>query len=143
MRNNMAKKERRLGAPPTERDVKDAVAVIQRDYYDDVETLGDELMGRIKDGEIPDRDAFSDALHETIDGSRRVFVTWLARLGLLATSNYDAYFEEGIGDLDCSESVPYETLMFYALQQDVVEYMQREGVDPFDDDTYEEEEDED
>jgi hypothetical protein len=128
----------------TESDVQDAVAVITRDYYADVAAVGDDLIARIKDGEIPSRDDFfSEALHDTVDGTQRVIYTWEARLGLIASENHDAYFEEGLGDLDCRSSVPHEVLMFYAMQQDVVEYMEREGCDPNDDDSYGEEEDED
>lgn len=130
------------GVEVTEEDVRDAVSVIQRDYYADVKSLGDELIDRIKDGEIPDREAFGDALHETIDGSQRVFVTWQARLGLLATAHEDAYFEELGEILECDGSVPYEKLMFYAMERDVVEYMDREGFDPDDDSIYSDEEDE-
>jgi len=123
-------------AEVTEEDVNDALAVLQRDYYQDVEGLADDLIERIKDGEIPDRDAFGDALHETVDGSGRVIYTAQAQRGLLASSNDDAYFEE-LGDtLQCDGSVPYEQLMFYALQRDVVEHMVREGFDPDDESIY-------
>ena len=130
-------------ADVTEEDVRDAVSVIQRDYYQDVKNLGDELIERVKDGEIPERDGFGDALHDAVDGTQRVIYTWQARLGLLATKNDDAYFEELGEELTCDGSVPYEQLMFYALQRDVVEYMTREGFDPDDDSIYGETDEED
>jgi hypothetical protein len=128
-------------ATVTERDVQDAVAVITRDYYSDVADHGDDLIARIKSGDITDPSDFSDILHQDIDGAARVIYTWQARLGLIASENHDAYFEEGIGDLDCRDSVPYEVLMFYAMQQDVIEYMATNGCDPNDEDCYAEEED--
>lgn len=127
----------------SERQVQDAVSVITRDYYADVRALGDDLIDRIQDGEIERMDDFGDELHETVDGAQRAIYTFQARLGLIASENHDAYFEEGLGDLDCKESVPYEVLMFYALQKDVVEYMEREGFDPYDRGTYAEDEDDD
>jgi len=137
----MGKRRKGTTTEVTERQVQDAVAVITRDYYNDVADLGDQLIDDIKNGEIPGPNDFSDALHEMVDGTQRVIYTWQARLGLIASENHDAYFEEGIGDLDCSESVPHEVLMFYALQQDIVEYMEREGCDPNDRDSYREEDD--
>jgi hypothetical protein len=145
--NQMAKKKKRerdKREPVTESQLRDAVSVITREYYEDVRGIGDDLIDQIQDGDIARSDDFGDALHDAVDGTQRVIYTWQARLGLIASENHDAYFEEGIGDLDCSESVPYETLMFYALQKDVVEYMDREGFDPYDRDTYaEDDEDED
>jgi hypothetical protein len=139
------KREKDQHEPVTERQVSDAVSIITRDYYADVRGVGDELIDAIQDGEITDRESFDERLREDIDGAQRVIYTYNARLGLLASENHEAYFEEGIGDLDCKDSVPYETLMFYAMQKDVLEYMEREGFDPFDDDTYgdEDEDDED
>jgi hypothetical protein len=136
-------KRRKNPEQPTEREVQDAVSVITRDYYGDVASVGDDLIQRIKDGEIASPDDFHDALHDAIDGTQRVIYTWQARLGVLVSENHDAYFEEGLGPLDCSESVPWEQLMFAAMERDVVEYMDREGVDPSDDASYESDEDED
>ena len=127
---------------PTESEVRDAVAVITRDYYGDVQNLGDDLIQRIKDGEIPDADSFHDALHEDVDGTQRVIYTWQARLGVLVSENWDAGLEEGIIELS-GDTIPWEQLMYAAMERDVVEYMDREGFDPSDDDTYESDEDED
>jgi hypothetical protein len=127
---------------PTEREVQDAVAVITRDYYADVASLGDDLIARIKEGEIEDPDNFHDALHDAVDGTQRVIYTWQARLGVLVSENWDAGLEEGIIELS-GDTVPWEQLMFAAMERDVVEYMDREGVDPSDDASYESDEDED
>jgi hypothetical protein len=138
----MAKAKKRKGAlpaVPTENQVQDAVAIIRRAYYADVADLGDSLIQEIQDGEIGDREIFSDRLHEDVDGAARVIYTWQAQLGVLVSENDDAYFEELGETLECDGSVPYEKLMFYAMQRDVVEYMVREGCDPDDDDVYGEE----
>lgn len=132
-----------LNADIAEEDVNDAVSVIRRDYYADVEGLGDSLIEAIKDGEIADREQFQDRLHEDVDGSQRVIYTWQAQLGILASENSDAYFEELGETLECDGSVPYEKLMFYAMQRDVVEYMTREGFDPDDESIFDDEGDED
>jgi hypothetical protein len=135
-------KRRKNPEQPTEREVQDAVAVIRRDYYADVADLGDDLIQRIKDGEIESPDDFHDALHETVDGTQRVIYTWQARLGVLVSENWDTGLEEGIIELS-GDAIPWEQLMFAAMERDVVEYMDREGVDPSDDATYEGEEEED
>lgn len=144
-RRNTARHHRNVHIEDETRiDVNAAVSAIKRDYYEDVKDFGDSLIQAIKDGEIKDRDDFSERLHEDVDGAARVIYTWQARLGLLASDNEDAYFDEMGDELVCDGSIPYEQLMFYAMQRDIVEYMVREGADPDDDETYEEEdEDED
>ncbi len=143
MRRNAARKSRR--DTQSERGlitVEDATSAITRDYYEDVKGVGDDIIRAIKDGEIENEEDADRYLHETIDGTQRVIYTWQARLGLLASSNADAYFEEGLGELVCTDSVPYEQLMYWALRADVLEYLGREDIDIFDPETYEEEEDE-
>ena len=53
--------------------------------------------------------------------------------------NDAAAFEAGVG-IECADDIPYSTLMYFAMRQDVVDNLDREeGDDPFDDETYEEE----
>lgn len=136
----MAKRRGSLPDPRHEVTVDEATSAITKDYYADVRGVGDDIIRAIKDGEITDPDSADTYLHETIDGTRRVIYTWQARLGLLASENADAYFDEGLSDLDCSEGIPYEQLMYWAMRADVLEYLDREGVDLQSDETYEQEE---
>jgi len=96
---------------PTESEVTAATAVLYRDYYSDVTDYGDEFIKRIKEGEFSNSSDFHESMEQELDGCARVIYTWQARLGLLSSENADAYFDEGLGDLDCSEGIKYEELM--------------------------------
>lgn len=105
---------------PTEQQVKDAVAVIQRDYYADVQGVVDELERQVKDGTITTREQADDWLHETIDGHQRVIYTWQAKLGMLASENEDAY-EDEYGE----KPGTVEIAMYAAMKKDVEEAVER------------------
>lgn len=100
----------------TEEDVNAAVSIIQRDYYQDVKGIADEIRQAIKDGEITDVDQLDERLQQEVDGSGRVIYTFQSKLGLLVTSNDEAYEEEfGEKPRDIAAQ------MAYALLQDVRE----------------------
>lgn len=101
--------------------VKIAVAVITRDYYNDVKGIGDNLIEQIKEGEITDAEKFDELLHQDVDGSGRVIYTWQARLGLIATEELDAY-EEDFGEKPESP----EKQLFVAMAREVRAYVERE-----------------
>ena len=54
-----------------------ADSILTMDYYNDVRGVARDLAQRMKDGEIED---FSDALHETVDGTLRVTYTWQSQV---------------------------------------------------------------
>lgn len=123
---------------PSERDLNAAMEVIRRDYMCDVNDLAEEALDQIVDGRVTSPEEFTDWLHETVDGARRVVITFQAKLGLLATDNAEAY-EEDFGEAPAG----VEQAMYAALQRDVFEVLDTNDVDPGDEDTYEpEEEDE-
>jgi len=131
---------------PTEKQVEEALRVIRADYYSDVLGLAEDLVQMVRDGEVDSTESAQDRLHELVDGTQRVIYTYKAQQGLLASDNADAAFEEGLVDPGQFESdVPYGVLMYAAMERDVVERIDA-GVqhddwpDPFDDDTYEEDE---
>lgn len=107
----------------TEDDVKAAVSVIQREYYQDVHYVGDELKEQIERGEISDEETFSDRLAEAVDNTQRVIYTWQSKLGLLVSENADAYVDE-IGEYPIEDGTPnYMALMSMAMQADVRRYI--------------------
>lgn len=117
--------------PPTDSDVRDAVAIIQRDYYADVNDVADSIEDAIKDKEVTDRDGFEQRLDEEIDSHGRVMYTWQNRLGLLVSDNVDAYFEDYGSEGACEgEAINYAKLMFAAMRKDVLEELERRDVDP-------------
>lgn len=106
--------------------VKVAIDILNRDYWDDVRGLTADIIRRVKDGEIKDRDGLQEAVHEAVDGSQRVMYTWQARLGLLSTNNLDAY-EESMGD----KPEGPEQQMFMAMEADVFAQLDAEDVDSY------------
>jgi hypothetical protein len=142
----MAKKKRKShqsrAGRISEEERRDALRVLEADYQQDVESAADSLIDRIEDGEISDREAFGDALHEEIDSARRVFITQLAKETLLVSRNADAYFEEGLGG-DFSDGIDWSAIAFFAFERDVVEDIEREGFDINDDATFSDEDEDD
>jgi len=129
-----------------ERSLNDAMGEIRRDYFDDVrdaaDSIKDELIGRLKDGEAEAGDSLRNWLMEridqTIDGSGRVIYTFEAQKGLLCTDNGGAYFdefgEEGAMDAD---GINWSRLMYAAYRMDVIEQLESIGVDVNDPDATE------
>jgi hypothetical protein len=122
----MARRRRgALPAAPDEPAVRDAVSVIRRDYYADVAAVADSVEERMRS----EADVM-DIIHEEVDASQRVMYTWQARLGLLASENEDAYFEEFEEEGAVHDGgIDYSRLMFAAMERDVIEELQRRGVD--------------
>jgi len=92
----------------------DAWRVIERDYWDDVRGIVEDLEERIKSREVTEDD-LNDALHESCDGHQSIIYTHQARVGLCCTDNADAYEDE------MGEKPPtVEAQMYMALQADVL-----------------------
>lgn len=118
--------------------VNDAVQVIRQDYYQDVQGVAQDVAEYIRENAPIDRDRIMDVIHETIDGHGRVIYTFQAKLGLLASDNEDAYFED-FG----SDTMPTESQKMYcAMERDVYEELDRMGIDINDDYPGQEEDDE-
>jgi hypothetical protein len=98
----------------TEEDVNAAVAIIQRDYYQDVQGIADDLLRAVKDGEITDEEGLEERLQQEVDGSARVIYTFQSKLGLLVCKNDEAY-EDEFGEKPKDIAVQ----MAYAMMQDV------------------------
>lgn len=114
--------------------VDDAMNIIRRDYEEDVASIAKELMEEMKASDIDD---FSDALHGAVDGTQRVIYTYQAMLGVIASKNDEAYVDQGV-ELDFSDGIPWSQLMYFAMYQDVIEYIAREGMDVNDPRSWEE-----
>jgi hypothetical protein len=115
------------GPQTFEKAVQDATGAIYQDYYADVRYLGDDLVERARDGEFYTEEDLMEALEQSVDGSQRVIYTFQAKLGLLVSENADYGIEElGAESFDWSDGIPYSALMYYALRQDVTDYLDRE-----------------
>lgn len=122
--------------------VQKAINTIQRDYHKDVHSWGDDFIAEIKNGEYDDREAFLEAFDERIDSAARVIYTQQAMLAVVASSNDEAAWDEGI-ELDWSEGIPWSQLAFFAFRRDILEYLLDQEIDVDDDETFESDEDED
>lgn len=118
--------------------VDDAISVLYRDYYGDVNQYADDFIERIQAGEWDDRDDFMDSMHEEIDGAARVIYTAQAQRGLLVSENADAGIDSlGPEGFDWSSGIPYSALMYFAFEQDIYEAMERKDFDINDDEIFE------
>lgn len=107
----------------TEADVNAAVSIIQRDYWQDVHYVGDDIKERIERGEISDDDSFREQVEQAVDGTQRVIYTWQSKLGMLATNHPDAY-TEATGEPPVSgNDIDWARMMFYAMLEDVLAYI--------------------
>ncbi len=111
--------------------IEDAQRVLREDYYRDVQAVAENLKQQIDDGDFDDREAFLDALHETIDGHRRVIITWQAMQGVIFSSqDADLGIEEyGADAFDLSDGIPWSQLMYPIFERDVIETLETMGVD--------------
>jgi hypothetical protein len=91
-----------------------ATSVLQKDYYDDVNGVVEEIEKAIADGELTSDSDVYDRIHETIDGHSRVIYTHNARLGLAFCGNPEAYMDE-TGEEPENDSQQ----MFWAMREDV------------------------
>lgn len=104
--------------PITEEDVKAAVDVIRREYYQEVRQYGDDLLEMVKSGEISDDQALTERLEQDVDSSARVIYTFQSKLGLLVSDNDEAYEQE------FGEPPPDDARQMYAAMiADIRDYM--------------------
>ncbi len=87
--------------------------------------IADDIADRIAKEPDFDRDAMMDAVTEACDGA--IVYTRDAEEYLMASRNSDAADDVDNGITDAAQRA------FYALQQDVIEELDRRGIDPNDD----------
>lgn len=104
----------RLEQPEPEPTVDDAFRILNRDYWDDVRGVVDEMKRAIRDHEVTSEEELYDYLCEHTEGHQRVIYTFQARWGLCCSDNPDAY-EEETGEKPAS----VEAQMLVAFQADI------------------------
>lgn len=100
----------------TEEDVQAAFDILNKDYWNDVRGVVEDLEQHVERGEITDQEKLEEYLNQFVEGTQRVIYTFQAKIGMLCTNNADAYQEMGYeisGDIDWSK------LMFCAMVEDV------------------------
>lgn len=117
----------------TEQQHEDAMRVLRAEYYQGVRSVAQDIGDRVKDKEITSQDDFERAIHEAVDGSYWVIYTHANMQVLMCSDNSDAYFDEGIGSGEelCSRGgIDWMVLAFYAMERDVRQQIDAEGIEP-------------
>jgi hypothetical protein len=112
----------------TEEQHDEAMRVLRAEYYQGVRGVSAELAERIKDGEITERGGLDQALSEAMDGSYWVIYTHANFQVLLCTDHHDEYMEQ-MGEAPVADgSVSWAALAYFAMERDVRDQMDAEGV---------------
>jgi hypothetical protein len=114
----------------TEEQHDEAMRVLRAEYYQSVRGIAATLAERVKDGEITDRDGFEQAIHESVDGSYWVIYTHANFQVLLCSDNHDAYSEEYGEPPVQGDSINWAALAFAAMERDVRQQIDAEGIEP-------------
>jgi len=117
---------------PATRDA--ALSFLRADYYEDVSGYADDIereaRERAKAGETDLREWLLEYIHETVDGCQRVIYTGLAIETLLFSSNDSAYADDfGTEGMVKDGAVNYSALAYCAVERDVIEELERRGLD--------------
>ena len=84
--------------------------ITRQSYWDEIRSLADDAIEAWRDGDVADRDALSDWIHETIDGHKWIIYYALRADVLRYTDNKEAY--EEFGGLDHCDGL--DAVMVYA-----------------------------
>ena len=128
-----------------------AMTLMRRAYYSTVRDLSQEIVKAIHNDEITDSESLRQYVHETCDGSQWVIYTGKAMQVLLASDNDGAYADEyGEEGIVRDGAINWSSLAYAAMERDLYEQLEAEGVNVNGDDKNEllgieeeEEEDED
>lgn len=116
----------------TEEERDEASRILSAAYFADVRRTAERIVDEIRSGNIEDRGELFNAIRETVDGHRRVFITYKAIETVLYSPNASAGFDGGLlaGDLaDTDLSQLMTQIAYAAFEQDVLEQLERMDVD--------------
>lgn len=116
--------QRALNDRAQEPTVEVAVRRIQKDYYDDVRRIGDDIKQQILNRDLTDEEEVREQITTEVDGSQRVIYTHEAMLGLISSDNAGVYLEEfGAEGAIEGGDIQWSRLMYAAMERDVYEYL--------------------
>lgn len=106
------------------------------DYYTEVRDLADsiqeELLSRLEDGETGEdlREWLLEHIHECVDSHQWVIYTWHAKHVIIFSDNDGAYADEfGPEGMVEDGAIQWSRLAYAALQRDLYEQLDSNGVD--------------
>lgn len=119
-----------LDAEEMRQAVELARSILRADYYRDVRGIADSVADAIKCGEVTDREGLFDRIAEECDSSGRVIYTALAQDAIRYSDNDSAYADNfGSEGIVVNGDIQWSRLAFAALERDVVEQLDAEGID--------------
>ena len=124
-------------------EIRNAENVLRDEYWDDIRSIITDVMDEIKTGNITDREAAIDYIHECIDGHQRCIYMGKAIDTLRWCSNENAAAEQGMQLTESGGQISWGVLAYFAIQEDVMEEIRRMGTDLDDPELYYQEENED
>lgn len=98
--------------------------ILQREHYDTVTDIVEDIKTAIEDGDYTDADSLREHITETVGGHHDVIYTSCAKDILRYSDNDEAYYEQ-TGE----EQPEWSSLAAPALEADVYERLTREGID--------------
>jgi hypothetical protein len=107
--------------------VQEALNILRADYYTSVRATAEDMIRRIKSGEIDSAEALETDIHETADGSYWVIYTHANLQCMQASDNWLEAEDAGHDEGNLSEQLP--TYAFYAFRCDLAEQLEAEGID--------------
>jgi hypothetical protein len=102
------------------------------EYYGAVRSMAKEGADKARAGEFSDREELIEWVHESVDGSYWVIYTH-ANLDVLRYSDNDSAYSDNFGAegmTDKSGNINWAALAYAAMEQDVMEALSAEGIDP-------------
>lgn len=111
-------------------------------YNEEIRSLAEDYVKRIKAGDFEDREAFLQDVHETLDGHAFVIYTFKAQCVCLVSDNSDVYVDNyGSDGLVKDGYINWEAMAYAAMEADLLDALYAD-VDVNDDDTFQPEEEE-
>lgn len=126
--NPKRKKERTMARKDTDELINSGINELRKAYYGAIKDLAQDYKERINDGEFDDRESLLDDIHQSIDGWEWVIYTHKAKIVVLVSDNSEYSLDEGLVELSGNE-IPWPQLAYGAIEADLYEQLDAEGVD--------------
>jgi hypothetical protein len=118
-------------------------SALAKAYNEEIRAMAEDYAKRIKAGDFDDRAAFMDDVHETLDSHEFVIYTFKAQCVCLVSDNSGAMVDNfGSEGLTKDGSINWEAMAYCAMEADLYDWLDSDGIDLNDDDTFAGEEDE-
>ena len=109
---------------------EEAMRVLRADYYQSVRSVAHDLASEVKNGSITSQDEWETAINQAVDGTEWVIYTQKHFQVLFCSDNHNAYVENyGQAPVE-GDDINWAALAFAALEADVRQQIEAEGLEP-------------